>query len=377
MGYGAKEMTRMRLKFVQAFIDSYGTARHYFRRPGFKRVPLPGLPGSPEFMEAYQAAMAGERLVGGIGAKRSVPGTVNAAVAAYYRSLSFTNLAPISRYQRRRILDNFRSEHGDKKIANLRREHIQVLIAAKAEKPGAAHNFLSAIRSLLDYAVKAGLRHDNPALGVDKPKQRLGGFYCWTEADIAAFEIRHPIGTKARLALGLLLYTAQRRSDVLALGRQHIRDGVILVRQQKTDAMLAIPIHPRLQEILDATPIDGLTFLTNGKGRPFDPNDFSHWFKKRCREANLPPKATAHGLRKAACRRLAEAGCSANVIAAISGHRSLRMVSFYTKAADQERMARQGINAISPDARSDQVTATEGHNSWEGGGRSAVGGEVQ
>ncbi len=139
MGYGAKEMTRMRLKFVQAFIDSYGTARHYFRRPGFKRVPLPDLPGSPEFMEAYQAAMAGERLVGGIGAKRSVPGTVNAAVAAYYHSLSFTNLAPISRYQRRRILDNFRSEHGDKKIANLRREHIQVLIAAKAEKPGAAH----------------------------------------------------------------------------------------------------------------------------------------------------------------------------------------------------------------------------------------------
>src|SRR2546422_11211402 len=102
MGYGAKEMTPMRLKFVQAFIDSYGTARHYFRRPGFKRAPLPGLPGSPEFMEAYQAAMAGEQPVG-IGTHRSLPGTINTAIAGYYNSLKFTNLAPESQKERRRI----------------------------------------------------------------------------------------------------------------------------------------------------------------------------------------------------------------------------------------------------------------------------------
>jgi integrase len=52
---------------------------------------------------------------------------------------------------------------------------------------------------------------------------------------------------------------------------------------------------------------------------------------------------SAHGLRKAACRRLAEAGCSANEIAAISGHASLREVERYTRAADQERMARNAM----------------------------------
>jgi integrase len=68
--------------------------------------------------------------------------------------------------------------------------------------------------------------------------------------------------------------------------------------------------------------------------------------RDRCNEAGLPEHCAAHGLRKAACRRLAEAGCSANVIASISGHTTLTEVARYTKAADQERMAREGMAAI-------------------------------
>ena len=44
-----------------------------------------------------------------------------------------------------------------------------------------------------------------------------------------------------------------------------------------------------------------------------------------------------------ACRRLAEAGCSASVIAAISGHATLREVSRYAAAAEQVRLAHIGI----------------------------------
>ena len=46
-------------KFVQGFIDRHGKARFYFRRAGFKAVALPGLPWSPEFMAAYEKALAG------------------------------------------------------------------------------------------------------------------------------------------------------------------------------------------------------------------------------------------------------------------------------------------------------------------------------
>ena len=69
--------------------------------------------------------------------------------------------------------------------------------------------------------------------GLGRPSTSKG-FHCWTDEEIAQFEAHHPIGSKPRLALALLLYTGQRRGDVIRIGRQHIRDGVLLIVQQKT-----------------------------------------------------------------------------------------------------------------------------------------------
>ena len=193
-------------------------------------------------------------------------------------------------------------------------------------------------RGLMRHAVAVGLRMDDPTAGVHGPKLRSAGFYSWTEEDIAAFEAKHPLGSRARLALALLLYSAQRRADVIRLGRQHLRDGLLHVRQSKTGKPLAIPLHPELRAVLDTTPSEHLTFLVTMSGKPFHADAFTHWFKRKCVEAGLPARASVHGLRKAACRRLAEAGCSASVIAAISGHATLREVSRYTAAADQLRL---------------------------------------
>jgi integrase len=333
--------------YVHAFIDRHGKPRFYFRRPGYKRVPLPGLPWSPAFMTAYEQALGAEtapRLE--LGAGRSKPGTVAATIAGYFASASFAALAPTTRTTRRRIIERFRNEHGDKHIATLGRVHVERMVAAKADKPGTALNFLVALRGLMRHAIAMGLRADDPTLGVRGPKFRSAGFYSWTEEDIAAFEARHPISSRARLALALLLYTAQRRADVVHLGRQHLRAGLLHIRQSKTGKTLAIPVHRELQAVLDATASEHLTFLVTHNGKPFHADSFSHWFRRRCREAGLPIGASAHGLRKAACRRLAEAGCSASVIAAISGHSTLREVARYTAAAEQIRLAHQGIEAM-------------------------------
>jgi integrase len=333
-------------KFVHGFIDRHGKPRFYFRRAGFKKVSLPGLPWSPEFMAAYEAALSGAPRVSA-GESRTKPGTVAAAVVGYLGSATFaTGLAETTRRTRRRILERFRAEHGDKGIATLGKTHVERMVNARGGTPGAALNFLVALRALMRHAITLGLRADDPTTGVRAPRYRSAGFYTWTEDDIAAFEARHPVGTKARLALALLLYSAQRRADVVQMGRQHVRDGLLHVRQSKTGTMLAIPLHPELRAVLDATPAENMTFLTMRDGRPFHPDTFSPWFKRRCREAGLPARAAAHGLRKAACRRLAELGCSASVIAAISGHSTLREVSRYTAAADQVRLARQGIEAL-------------------------------
>jgi integrase len=338
-------MTKIRLTHIHEFIDRHGKVRRYVRLPGRKRVPLPGAPGTAAFMEAYQAALA-ETSPKRIGATCAQPGTINAAVVSYFVSSAFAALAPETRRVRRNILERFRTEHGDKRTALLQRAHIDRMVADRAGTPAAARNFLSAVRAVMAHCVDQGWRADNPTHGVKRPTIKTDGFRTWTETDIATFEAKHPIGTRARLALALLLYTAQRRSDIVRLGRQHVRDGVVTVRQQKTGATLAIPVHPELAAVLEATPCEHLTFLTTRDGKPFSAAGFTNWFREICNEAGLPNGTSAHGLRKAACRRLAEAGCSANVIASISGHVSLREVQRYTAAADQARMARSAIDTV-------------------------------
>src|SRR5262249_33781414 len=265
---GRNNLMRRPPKYVHGFIDRHGRPRFYFRRAGFKRVPLPGLPWSPEFMEAYQLALDDTPRVE-IGARRTKPGTVASAVAGYFGSSAFAGPAETTRPTRRKILERFRAEHGDKGIATLARVHVERMVSAKAGTPGTALNFLVALRALMQHALAVGLRANDPTAGVRGPKFRSGGFYAWTEEDIAAFEAKHAIGSRARLALALLLYTAQRRADVIQMGRQHLPDSLIHVRQSKTGATLAIPIHPELRAVLDATPAEHLTFLTTTGGKPF------------------------------------------------------------------------------------------------------------
>jgi integrase len=298
-------------------------------------------------MAAYQAALAGQALPRPqIGASRTEAGSISALVVTYFSSPHFLALAPATQQTYRLILEKFRVTHGDKPVALLTRQHINAMLAQRVITPAAANHWLRLVKALMTYAVEEGWRKDNPTTGICRIKMRTDGFHTWDESEIAAFEKHHPIGSKARLALALLLYTAQRRSDVVRMGRQHIRDGVVHVRQQKTGTMLAIPMHPALAAVIEATPTEQLTFLTTSFGKPFTAPGFGNWFRERCNEAGLPRHCAAHGLRKAACRRLAEAGCSANVIASISGHATLTEVARYTKAADQERMARDGMAAI-------------------------------
>ena len=153
--------------------------------------------------------------------------------------------------------------------------------------------------------------------------RKATGYRTWSEAEIERFETLHPIGTKARLAFALLLYTGQRRGDVVKLGRQHIHGDVLTVDQGKTEggeeAHLEIPVHPKLREIIEATPTVGVkTFLVTHFGKPYTAPGFGNWFRELCDTVGCPD-VSAHGLRKATARRLAEIGCTAHQIAAITG----------------------------------------------------------
>jgi len=328
-------------KYVQAWVDGRdGRAYYYLRRRGFPRVRLPGLPWSPSFMAAYEAALTGPHTA--IGAGRIKPGSVAAVVAEYLDSQQFfASKSAGTQRMRRGILERFRAAYGDRPFALLPPQWIEALLDAKP--PHAARSWLVTLRSLCQFALKRGWLRADPTANIKQRSIKGDGFHTWTDDEIAQFEAHHPIGTKPRLAFALLLYTAQRRSDVVRMGRQHIKDGVLMVKQQKTGATLAIPVHPHLQAVLDATPGEHLTFLVTATGKPYGGNAFTEQFRNWCDAAGLPQRCKPHGLRKAACRRLAEAGCSANEIMAISGHATMKELVRYTKAADQARLARNAM----------------------------------
>ncbi len=227
-------------------------------------------------------------------------------------------------------------------MRGLARRHIKEIIGAKADTPEAANNLLKLLRVLLDYALDQDMIDSNPAKSVKGYRSRGEGIHTWSEAEIAQFEAYHAIGTKPRLALALLLFTAQGRGDVILMGKQHIDGNSIAVRQQKTDMPLMLPIHPQLATALAAVPRTNMTFLVTEYGAPFTAAGFGNWFRDQCNAAGLP-QCSAHGLRKAAATRLANDGCSNEQIKAMTGHRSNSALAPYTKAADQQRLARQAL----------------------------------
>jgi integrase len=329
-------MARIRLRFVQAYVVN-GRSYYYFRKPGCARVKLPGVPGSEPFMAAYQAVFAAAAPPSDIGAKRNMPGTVAALVAAYATSDTFRDLAAETRRSRWAILRRFGDEHGAKRVALLKREHVDAIL--RGMRPHPRRNFLKTLRPLLQFAISIGWCSSDPTRELRMSVKRGPGFKPWGEKQIEIFRCHHPLGSRARLALELLLGTAQRRADVVRMGPQHVRDGLLYVTQQKTGAELAIPILPELQAALDATPSGHLTFLITAYGKPFIAAGFGNWFHDRCFEAGLHGYS-AHGLRHAACARLANAGATGHEIAAWSGHRTLQEVSRYTRSADQRVLAR-------------------------------------
>jgi integrase len=325
-------------RYVHGYLDRHGRPRHYLRRPGRKEVPLPGLPWSTEFMDAYDAAM--NRAVPIIiGAKRSAPGTVAEAVARYLGSVAFAGLAPSTQAMRRAILERFRAEHGDKRIRKLEPEHVARLLGKL--RPFAQRNMRKTLRGLMAFALAEGLVDADPTADVKlAPVKDTGGFEPWPARFIEQYRAYHKLGTRARLAVELLYGTMHRRGDIVRLGRQHIQGGIISIRQSKTGAQVDIPVLDELQAAIDAMPkADHLTFLTTEFGKPFTPAGFGGWFRDQCNLAGLPKNLSAHGLRKAGAARLADHSCTDHEIMAWGGWTTVKQVQRYTKAADRRGLA--------------------------------------
>jgi integrase len=344
-------MARIKLKYVNAFANhkrKNERVRYYFRRRGFKAIPLLGLPGSEAFMEAYQMALATIPDTGRteIGSRRTEPGTINALVISYYNSTDWANLADDTRSSRRRIIEKFRTKHGSKRVRLLSGEHI-VKMLAEITRPTAKRSWLKAIRGLLKHAVPT-MRKDDPTEAIASIKlPKTKGHHTWSDAELAQYRAYWQLGTQQRLVMEFALETASRRGEVVRLGPQHVytgSEGEPRIRIQRTHGSedVDIQISPELKAACDAMPKQHLTYIVTAYGKPRSKyglgNDFAEW----AREAGLPDRCRLHGLKKGGMRRRAEAGNTAHELMAFSGHKTLAEVQRYTEAANKKWLADSG-----------------------------------
>jgi integrase/recombinase XerD len=342
MGLVSAADMRVRLKYVIEDVDRHGNARCYVRLPGKRKVRIRALPGTTDFMDEYQAAIAQAKTDQPRQASEARRGSFRYLCIHYYSSASFKALDISTRNWQRRALDEISQEHGAKPVALMAPRHVRKIRDARIDTPAAANQRIKALRAMFSWANEAEETTVNPTLGVKKLRYASSGHHTWTVEEIEQFNRRHALGTQARLALDILRYTTGRREDAPRLGRQHIRDGRIKFRQAKNEHRnpidIDIPLHPDLRASIEATRVGNMTLLITEYGKPFTANGFGNKFKDWCRQADLP-HCSAHGVRKATSTALAEAGATPHEIMAVTGHQTLEEVERYTKAVSRKKTA--------------------------------------
>lgn len=356
-------------RYVTEDVDRHGNVRLYVRKPGKAKVRLYQMPGTDAFREEYQAALnapvAPPRLA------KSKPATIRWLSEQYQQAAPFKAMNEVSRKLRRAILESICDEVGNLRYALMKPINV-AKIRDKAASPSAANDRVSALRQMFKWACspECRLAEVNPAVDIAYlPARNPEGYHSWSVDEVRRYEATHAIGTRARLAMALLLYTGTRRSDAISLGKQHERDGVLHFTEVKGRArkpkLREIPILPELRAAIDACPSDTLTYLVNGYGQPYSNNGFSNRMRRWCDEAGLP-HCSAHGLRKAGATIAADNGATEFQLMSIFGWDSPAQAAIYTRKANRNKMAREGMHLVSPAQKMNiSVPLSQGQSKWD------------
>lgn len=384
------------LPFLSSEPDRHGNERLYVRRNG-KRVRLRIEPGKPGFGAAYDKAI--ERL-GAPPSRRAKPvppetrrvwpkDTFGWLAIQYFASKGdggFLDLDEDSRRAKRNIielcLEMPLSDEDPDPMGNCPRKHLSAqkmkrMIEA-ADGKGARTNRRKHLSAMCSWAIDQtpALLPSNPVRDIKAGRAvKTGGFYTWLIPDVQQFlHFHRNAGTKrsrkAILALGLLLFAGTRRQDMVTLGKQNCRGPApgslgeviryipkktIKVRRNTSQK----PLLPVLRQILaDSADITGdLTFLVTEHGKPFTEAGFGNWFRDRCDDAGLD-QCTAHGLKKAGATIAAENGATTRQLMAMFDWTTSAMAEVYTRAAEQKRLAGEGMFLISLDRSENEVCLT-------------------
>jgi integrase len=325
------------LPYVNGYRDRHGRQRYYFRRKGFPRVALPGLPGSPEFLAAYQAANSTPGLQP---VSKTANGTIGALVLEYQGSAEFAQLAASWRREMGYVLNGIVRDDGSKPAGKLEKRHLLKQRDALKHKPGAANKKMRVWAALGKFGHERGHMSANPAAGIKMLK--LGRWRAWTDEEHTLYEERWPLGTLQRIAYDIALYSIQRSADQLKIRWDKIAGKTTPLKQSKTGKTRHMPLHERLLESLAAWrgKRPGATVICKANGEPYSERYFRELTASAIAAAGLPEDCVWHGLKKSAARQIAEAGGNSMPL---SGHKTEAMRREYEADADQAKLANAEI----------------------------------
>jgi len=345
-------MPKARPEHIRKQTTRHGKTVWYFRRGAGKRTRLPDEYGSEHFWECYHAALSGKPPP-----PKEKPVDSNSLewlVKQYYQSAKFNSLKKSTQIMRTNILNRVLEGSGESDFRSIKREHIQDGVDRRRETPSAAITFSKIMSQLYSWAKKAGYVEENPSRDLDLPVVSTKGHHTWTSEEVIQFQNYFPIGTKPRLAMDMLLYLGARRSDVVTLGKQHCKDGVIIFETEKSNkrTKVYLPILPPLAHTINNTECGDLIFLVTSFNKPFTAKGFGNWFGKHCKKAGVPGRA--HGLRKAAATFSANAGATPQQLMAMFGWTDPKMAEHYTKESDKRKLAYDAAMALLDGQMQDQ-----------------------
>ncbi|MGB3806604.1 MAG: tyrosine-type recombinase/integrase [Erythrobacter sp.] len=341
---------------VRPVRDRHGKTRYRFRRKGWPSAYLQGEPGSPEFHRSYaeivERGPAAPIAPASPKAARIAPRSLDDAFRRHKASPRWHRKAESTQRVQARVLERFLDRidrkgrrFGDRPVSRVTVAWLDRLLGEMHETPGAANNLRKFLTAVMDEAVRAGWRTDNPVRMTEKYASGKG-FHDWTDAEIEQYRAAHPLGTMARLTLELALNTAARRCNVNKIERDHVREGRVFVTHAKGGAATSVRMMASTKAAIDALPAQPIRFLvTTQYGKPFSDAGLGNRMRKWCDEAGLP-HCSMHGLRKAMSRQLAEAGATDAEGMAVTGHRKAATFAYYREAANQPHLADRAMSNL-------------------------------
>lgn len=339
-------------KYCSAFKDRHGKTRIRFRRAGCKtRYFVSSFP-SRDFDHEYQSYLD-DSAPAPADRRKIIRGSVDDLALRFMASTSFRGNAT-TKTKKRAIIGVFQTKHGHRPVATCPYVALDKYISALATKdekgrggPEAADRARKTLKKMFDFAVKLGWRSDNPMAFVEPTNVPTDGFHCWTEDEIQQYQDYHALGTMARLAMEIMLWTGRRPTDASRLGKQHRQGQFLEGRDAKTRKPWRIRIAQPLAQAIAAMPeTKHLNYILNAHGRPFSQKGFNNRMRAWCDQAGLPKQCQGHGLRKAYLTRIAESGATQQQIKAVSLHSNDREVATYVERANQALLAEAAMTKL-------------------------------